>query len=140
MQDKKKHAENTSKRRFPLLLILGIIVSTTVIFAIYEVFVVTLGIQPLFWVYYVATLVLALVYILYNHGITKKVTRDMLPSEMTEEEKDAFLADVERRKRRSRILLVLLIGFVFTFAYDVLQLFLHDYLTPVKGWIDSWLS
>ena len=64
----------------------------------------------------------------------------MLPSEMTEEEKDAFLADVERRKRRSRILLVLLIGFVFTFAYDVLQLFLPDYLTPVKGWIDSWLS
>lgn len=136
MQEK----ETRKKKRFPFLLILETVVSITVIFMIYEVFVVSLGVQPLFWVYYVATLALALVYILYNHGITKKVTPEMLPPDMTEAEKDAFIADVEKRKRRSRFLLILLAGFIFTFAYDVLQLFLPDYLLPVKGWIDSWLN
>ena len=136
MQEK----ETRKKKRFPFLLILETVVSITVIFMIYEVFVVSLGVQPLFWVYYVATLALALVYILYNHGITKKVTPEMLPTDMTEAEKDAFIADVEKRKRRSRFLLILLAGFIFTFAYDVLQLFLPDYLLPVKGWIDSWLN
>lgn len=136
MQDQ----QTPKKKRFPFLLVLEIAVSITVIFMIYEIFVVSLGVQPLFWVYYVATLVLALVYILYNHGITKKVTPEMLPPDMTEEEKAAFIADVEKRKRRSRFLLILLAGFIFTFAYDVLQLFLPDYLSPVKGWIDKWLN
>ncbi len=126
------------KKHFPLLLVIEVFVSIAVIFMIYEVFVVSLGVQPLFWVYYVATLLLALIYILYNHGVVKKVTREMLPLDMTEEEKDAFLADVAKRKRRSRFLLILLAGFIFTFAYDVLQLFLPQYLSPVKGWLDTW--
>ena len=137
---RKKTPEGGKRKRVSPLLILKIVVSITVIFMIYEVFVVSLGIQPLFWVYYVATLVLALAYILYNHGITKKVTPEMLPADMTEEEKAAFIADVEKRKRRSRYLLILLAGFIFTFAYDVIQLFLPSYISPLKGWIDSWFN
>lgn len=129
-----------NKRRV-VLTIFELLLSVTVVFSVYQVFVVRFDFLPLFWVYYALTFSLALFYILYNRGLAfRKITRDMLSPNMSESEKDAFLRDVSERKRKSRVVLILLFGFIFTFAFDFVDLFIPDYLRVVKDTISSWFN
>mgnify|MGYP001066048895 CR=1 FL=1 len=128
-------------RRRVVLTIFELLLSVTVVFSVYQVFVVRFDFLPLFWVYYALTFSLALFYILYNRGLAfRKITRDMLSPNMSESEKDAFLRDVSERKRKSRVVLILLFGFIFTFAFDFVDLFIPDYLRVVKDTISSWFN
>lgn len=76
------------------------------------------------WGYMVASAVLVLVYILYNRGFSRKgVTIDMLPDEWSEEQKTEFVASAKRRMDNSKWMLMLVIGFLVTFMFDAIELF-----------------
>jgi hypothetical protein len=47
----------------------------------------------------------------------------MLPDSMTQEEKEEFIEDGNRRIRKSRPLFVIVFAFAFTFSYDIIELF-----------------
>ena len=134
-------ANPTEKKRPPLLLLFWLAVSITVIFTIYQVFVVRFQVGWLFWAYYAATFALALIYIVYNFGLSRRhVTPDMLPDTWTVDQKYDYIAEGEERKKKSRFILVLLIGFLFTFCYDMLTLFLPDTMGAFQGMVDAWFS
>ena len=74
--------------------------------------------------YMAALAILALVYIIYNRGFSRKgVTVDMLPDEWSEEKKLEFVENGKVRLERSKWLLVFIISFLFTFIAEALLLF-----------------
>ncbi len=78
-------------------------------------------------VYFVLLLGFGLAYLIYNRFFYKKgLTHENLPDTMTFEEKEAFLADGERRLKRSKWMLLVLIPLLFTFLVDALDLFVFD--------------
>lgn len=80
------------------------------------------------WGYMLATTVLALVYIFYNRGFSRKgVTVDMLPTDWSEEKKTEFVNSARTRMNRSRWMLIFMIGFLLTFMLDSIELFVIPY-------------
>ena len=80
------------------------------------------------WGYMLAATVLALVYIFYNRGFSRKgITVDMLPDEWSEEKKAEFVNSARKRMNRSRWMLMFIIGFLVTFMFDSIELFLLPY-------------
>ncbi len=66
-------------------------------------------------------------YVVYNRGFSRRgITLDMLPDTMTPEEKSEFIADGERRMKKSKWMLTIILPFIFTFAYEFITLFLVD--------------
>jgi hypothetical protein len=53
----------------------------------------------------------------------------MLPPEWSEEKKEEFLADAEQRMQRSSWMLIIIFAVFFTFAMDLLEL----YVLPTFG-------
>ena len=97
---------------------------TLTIFIIYRLLMNT----PYFHIAFITYLALAtaaiLGYVIYNRGFSRKgLTTDMLPPEWSDDKKSEYISDGERRLKRSRPLLVLVIAFVFTFAIDIIELF-----------------
>ena len=100
-----------------------------VVFAIFRI-----GIRfewkAIYPVYYVLTLASLGAWLWFNHGLGGKLPdRDML--NMPEEEKDGFLAGLERDRRIARKISFLLIPLLLTFAFDFIQLF---WIEPALGW------
>lgn len=126
---------NTNKRSSGRmwLLLLAEITGTIVAFALYRL-AANLFLDFVFWVYVVITTVLALSYIIYNRGLSRRgVTVEMLPDTMSAAEKEEFIADAERRMKNSKWILALLIPFIFTFLFDAVELFLLDGFTRLIG-------
>lgn len=74
--------------------------------------------------YMIVLTILIFVYIIYNRGFSRKgVTEDMLPIEWTQEQKREFIESGERRLRRSKWMLVLIISILFTFIVEAFVLF-----------------
>ena len=72
-------------------------------------------------------------YLIYNRAfINKDVTPDMLPSDWSDEKKQAFIDGNRRRAERSRWMLLLLIPFVFVFMAEAIYLFLW------RGNLENW--
>ena len=68
-----------------------------------------------------------LAYLIYNRFFFKKgLTKDQLPSTMSEEQKEAFLLDGETRLARSKWMLLIIIPLLVTFFVDALDLFVLD--------------
>ena len=83
------------------------------------------------FVYTAALTVLALVYIIYNRGFSRKgVTPDMLPDDWSEEKKIEFIENGKHRIERSKWMLVLIISLSFTF---VVEAFIFFVLPMIKG-------
>ncbi|MBQ4117117.1 MAG: hypothetical protein IJD37_07050 [Clostridia bacterium] len=74
--------------------------------------------------YVIATTVLAAAFIIMNRGISNDIpTKEQLNDNMSDEEKEKFIADlIESRKKAKKILLVL-IPLIFTLLFDMLYLF-----------------
>ena len=73
--------------------------------------------------YLITATAVILVYVIYNRGFSRKgLTPEMLPDTMSKEEKEDFIADGERRLKRSRPLLSVIFAFSFTFVYDIIEL------------------
>lgn len=126
---------NTNKRSSGRiwLLLLAEITGTIVAFALYRL-AANLFLDFVFWVYVVITTVLALSYIIYNRGLSRRgVTVEMLPDTMSAAEKEEFIADAERRMKNSKWILALLIPFIFTFLFDAVELFLLDGFRELIG-------
>ena len=116
-----------SKKRLVLLIIT--LALTLVVLFVYRLFLVPD--TPLYryypyvmWVYMIILTVFVLVYIFYNRAFSRNgVTVDMLPSEWSEEKKTEFVASGERRKKRSKWMLMVIIAFLATFLVDAIELF-----------------
>lgn len=81
------------------------------------------------WGYMIALAALVIAYVIYNKGMyLKGVTEEMLPDTMSIEEKRALIDGAKRRIDKSRWMLVLIIGFVVTFAVEALMLFVLPWL------------
>lgn len=77
------------------------------------------------WGYMLALAGLALGYIIYNRGMSRKgVTEDMLPDEWDADKKREFIESGVNRLKRSRWMLMLIIAFMVTFAVEAITLFL----------------
>lgn len=86
------------------------------------------------WGYMIALAALVIAYIIYNKGMyLKGVTEDMLPDTMSLEEKRALIDGAKLRLKRSRWMLVFIIGFVVTFAVEAMLLF-------VLPWVEGMLK
>jgi nitrate reductase NapE component len=132
MKNKKKLSEEEQGvRRETVLKLITLILVTAGIFAVYRISVFyELGF--VFWVYLVALTALVAVYIIYNRGMSSKgVSADMLPDEWSYEEKVAFIENVTLRRRRSSWMLMLIMAFIFTFAFDLLELYALPYLEEI---------
>ena len=71
---------------------------------------------------------LALAYIIYNRGMSRKnLTEDMLPDTMSHAEKTEFIEDGKRRLARSKTLLALVIAFFLTFLLDLIAIYVTDW-------------
>lgn len=85
------------------------------------------------WGYMIALAALVLAYIIYNKGMyLKGVTEEMLPDEMSLEEKRALIDGAKHRLEKSKWMLVLIVGFIVTFAVEAVYLF-------VLPWIEGML-
>ena len=111
-----------------LLLTLGALVAVTVVvLAVYRFFMERPEFYIVFPIYAVIASASILGYVIYNRGFSRKgITRDMLPSTMSEDEKTKFIEDAKRRSDRSRWLLIIAFAFIFTFAFDAFDLFVIE--------------
>ena len=76
------------------------------------------------WGYMVILTGLIVVYIIYNRGFTRRgVKADMLPDDWSEEKRVRFVEDGKNRLARSKWMLMLIIGFLITFLFDAIELF-----------------
>ncbi len=105
-------------------LLLGLVAVTVLVFGTYRFLVQQDYFRIVMIVYMIAATGFVLAYVIYNRGFSRKgVTKEMLPAEWSEEEKTAFIADGERRAKRSRWLLIPIFALLFTFGVDAIELF-----------------
>lgn len=117
-----------------LLKLFLLVLVTAVVFFIYRYLLVQEYFKLGIAIYMAVSAVVILTYVIYNRGFSRKgITPEMLPSDMSEEEKLEFIEDGERRLRRSRPLLVLTMAFAFTYAVDVIELFAIPLIEKIFG-------
>lgn len=89
----------------------------------------SIGFWQGFFIYAAITAVLVIAYVVYNRGFAREgVTPDMLPDTMSAVEKVEFLESRDRRKKKSKWMLTVIIPLIFTFMFDSLYLFVLPYL------------
>lgn len=102
--------------------------------AVYRFFMTTPYFLTVMVVYMVLGAGSLLGYVVYNRGFSRRgVSAEMLPDSMTEEEKAAFVADAEARTRRSHWLLIVTFAFFFTFAIDLMELYVIPTIGSIFG-------
>ena len=125
-------AEALAKKRRKLGYLLLVIVNTVILFGLYRVMVDLGYFQIIFLIYAGLCTGAILGYLIYNRGLSRKgLTPDMLPASWSEAEKHAFLEDGRRRLEKSKWLLTVIVPFLFTFAFEAIDLFVLDYLKPL---------
>lgn len=104
-----------------------LVLNTIILFVLYRVLVNRGYFVQVFTVYGVALLALLCGYLIYNRGLVpQNLTRDQLPADWDEAKKDEFLADANRRIRRSKWMLTLIFPLCLTFAYEIIDLLILD--------------
>ena len=129
---KKTNKRGSRAEKLLTLLILALVSAAVLLiyrvtmrFAIFEV---------VFWVYLALSAALILTFVIYNRGFARRgVTAQMLPEEWSPEKKEEYIADGERRLRRSRWMLIPILAFVFTFFVDVIELFALPFFSALFG-------
>ena len=83
--------------------------------------------QIVMWTYFAALIVLFSAYIIYNKGFTM-VNRaaDSFPEDWSYEKMCALTEEGERRKQKSKWMLLIIIPLMFTFMFDMIDLFILD--------------
>ena len=111
---------------------ISLIAVTAVVFCIYRVLMKFPYFEVVLILYMVLATAFLLAYVIYNRGMSRKgITAEMLPEEWSEEQKKEFIADGERRMDRSRWLIIPIFAFFFTFAMDILELFVIPFFTDL---------
>lgn len=124
--------EEKTAKRSAIVKLITLIALTAVIFAFYR-YALTTPIFPfVFALYLIGSAVLIFVYIIYNRGMSRKgVTAEMLPDEWSDEQKDDFIEDGKRRLKSSSWMLMLILAFMFTFAFELLELYALPFLENI---------
>ena len=127
-------SEEKLKRRQAVIKLVKLIVIIGAVFAFYRIMLLTPIFPYVFAVYLIALTVFIFVYILYNRGMSRKgVTEDMLPREWSREMKTEYIEDGKRRLKKTEWMLMLIMGFVFTFVFELLELW-------ALPWLESMLT
>ena len=111
-------------------------VNTVLCFALYRILLFYAGMTddtfPSFVVmvvYFALLLGFTLGYLIYNRFFYRKgLLPEQLPDTWSAEEKNAFLADGERRLEKSKWMILVIFPLVFTFLMDAIDLFILDSL------------
>lgn len=83
--------------------------------------------QIVMWTYFAALIVLFSAYIIYNKGFTMvNRTADSFPEDWSYEKMCAITEEGERRKQKSKWMLLIIIPLMFTFMFDMIDLFILD--------------
>lgn len=115
------------KKPFNFKLLLILLLATVVIFGIYRIFI-ALEIAAIMWIYMGLTCALFIAYFYINRGMSNKPTPiDDLPEEWSAVQKTEFLAEEAARKKKAKYIFILLLPFLFTFFFDIVELFYVDY-------------
>ena len=114
--------------------LLSLVAITAVLVFVYRVFMDMPVFAYVFWGYIAAATVLALVYVIYNRGFSRKgITKDMLPDHWSDDKKESFIEDGKKRLNKSKWMLMILFAFLVVFTVDAFELF-------VLPMLNSWLS
>ena len=74
--------------------------------------------------YVIATTILAVAFIIMNKGVSNGIpTKEQLRDDMSDEEKEKFIADLTESRKKAKKLLLVLIPLIFTLLFDMLYLF-----------------
>lgn len=123
-----KPAEPAPEKKFNWKLLIILTLNTAVIFGLYRFLINTPASLYVLYGYLIAVSGLIIAYVIYNRGFSRNgLTLDMLPDTMSFEEKRDYIEDAARRKQKSKWMLTLIIPFLFTFAFEIFELFLLDY-------------
>ena len=113
------------------LLIMLVIVTMTV-FALYRFLIDFYYFEVVLIVYMVLATAFVLTYVIYNRGLSRKgITPEMLPDTWSEEKKTEFVEDGKRRLHKSRWMLIPIFAFLFTFAFDLIELIVLPFFAQV---------
>ena len=117
-----------------LITLLKLLGTTAVVFVLYRVMMNFSFFNVVLIAYMVMATACLLTYVIYNRGMSRKgVTADMLPDSWSDEQKQEFIEDGERRLKKSAPLLILTFAFFFTFIVDIIELI----AIPM---VQSWMS
>ena len=117
-------------RRYAILLI----VNSVLFFALYKTLIFYAErTDETFYSFVVMILYMALLlgfllaYFIYNRFLYRKnLTPDQLPDTMSDEEKEAFIADGRERLEKSRWMMLIIFPLVLTFLFDAVDIFILD--------------
>lgn len=124
--------EAQEKKKLPIGLALILAVNTVIVFSVYHLLVNFKYFEIVLIIYMVILSVSMLSYVIYNRGFSRKgLTPEMLPDDMTPEEKEAFILDGKTRLKKSKWLLTVIFPFLFTFGFDAFSWLITDYLLPL---------
>ena len=122
---RRDRAEKSAQKvdRQTIIRLILLVAVTAVVFAVYRFFLQTPYFVTVLIVYMVLGAVLVFGYVIYNRGFSRRgITVEMLPDSWSEEQKTEFIEDGERRRTRSRWMLIPMFAFLFTFAVDMIEL------------------
>ncbi len=123
---------STSQKPFNWRLLLTLVCNTVIIFTVYRLAIQTTWFPYILGLYLAAAAIMTVVFVVYNRGFSRRgVTAEMLPDTMSAEEKCEFIADGERRLKKSKWMLTVLFPLLFTFTYDIIELFVLEYFTAL---------
>lgn len=121
-------------RRFNWRNLIMLVGNTIIIFGIYRFAMDTKYFLYVMGGYLAALTALVFAYVIYNRGFSRNgITIEMLPDTMTLEEKEKFISDAAERRIKSKWMLTVIFPFIFTFGYEVLELFTFDYIGSLIG-------
>ena len=93
---------NTKASKKAVVKLLLLVAITAVLVFVYRFFMDMPVFAYVFWGYISAATVLALVYVIYNRGFSRKgVTKDMLPDDWSDDKKESFIEDGKRSEEHT---------------------------------------
>lgn len=111
-----------TKKPFPKKRALTLLGITALIFAAYQVMI-ALEFAAAVHIYWIGLALVAMIYIAINRGSFRPLTYDDLSDELTKDEKDGIINAQASRFEKSRPLLYVIIGIIFTLLFDTVYLF-----------------
>ena len=127
--------DRNEKKPFNWMLLTVLVGNTVIFFAVYRLALQTKAFPWVLGLYLTLAAVLTVAYVVYNRGFSRRgVTAEMLPDTMSAQEKCEFIADGEQRMKKSKWMLTILFPLLVTFGFDIMELFVVDYLKAILGW------
>ena len=104
-------------------LLMMLVIVTMTVFALYRLLLDFYYFEVVLIVYMVIATAFVLTYFIYNRGFSRKgITPEMLPDTWSEEKKTEFIESGTQRLKKSRWMLIPIFAFLFTFAFDLIEL------------------